>query len=412
MPVVHVIVGSGFAGLKAAETIRQLDPQASVIIVTEETDLPYWRPRLPDVVGNKVSPEKILIRSSGYLAEHGIEVRLGQRVTAVAPKENRLTLSDGSWLTYDQLLLATGSLARRPGKDIPGSDFAGVIVMRSLADARDIAAQLDGAECTAVVGGGLLGIEMVRAFRERGNAVTYFMREDRFWPAMLDATAASMVESRLTERGVELRHGELIKEIKGEGGKVTSIVTTRDQEMPCQVVGYAIGAIPATGLLVGSDVKVDKGIMVDDKLRTNITNIYAAGDVAQALDLVHGDYRVATSVANAQAQGEVAGSNMAGVERSFRGVVPSNTMQIYGISFTCMGIAIPPGPGFEEITGPYPRDGVYKKLVLKDGKLVGAMLLGEIDEAKTAQELIARGADLSAVKDRLFTEGFQLRQLA
>jgi nitrite reductase (NADH) large subunit len=410
MPL-HVIVGSGFAGLKAAETIRQIDSEAEVILLTEETDLPYWRPRLPDVVANKVTTEKIVMRSAGFLAEHAIEVRLGQSVTAVVPKENRLTLSDGSWLTYDKLLVATGSLARRPGRDIPGSDLPGVVVMRSLADARQIAALLDGAECTAVVGGGLLGIEMVRAFRERGNAVAYFMREDRFWPAMLDTTAARMVEARLTERGVELRHGELIKEIKGEDGRVSSIVTTKDQEMPCQVVGYAIGAIPAIGLLAGSDVKIDKGILVDDKLRTNFANIYAAGDVAQALDLVHGDYRVATSVANAQAQGEVAGSNMAGVEMSFRGVVPSNTMQIYGMSFTCMGIAIPPGPGFEEITGPYPRDGVYKKLVLKDGKLVGAMLLGEIGEAKTAQELIARGADLSAVKERLFTEGFHLEQL-
>jgi nitrite reductase (NADH) large subunit len=409
---VHVIIGSGFAGLKAAETIRQIDSQAEIIILTEENDLPYWRPRLPDVVANKVAPEKILIRSASHLAVQRIEVRLGQRVAALAPTVNRLTLADGSWLTYDQLLVAAGSLARRPGKDIPGSDLAGVVVMRSLADARDIAAQLAGAECTAVVGGGLLGIEMVRAFRERGNAVTYFMREDRFWPAMLDATAASMVEARLTDRGVELRHGELIKEVKGRNGQVSSIVTTKDQEMPCQVVGYAIGAIPATGLLAGSAVKVDKGVLVDDKMRTNFANIYAAGDVAQALDLVHGDYRVATSVANAQAQGETAGSNMAGVERSFRGVVPSNTMQIYGISFTSMGTAIPPGPGFEEITGPYPRDSVYKKLVLKDGKLVGALLLGEIDDAKTAEELIARAADLSAVKDRLLTEGFQLRQLA
>jgi nitrite reductase (NADH) large subunit len=408
---VHVIVGSGFAGLKAAETIRQIDSQATVIIITEEADLPYWRPRLPDVVAKKAAPDKILLRSATYLAEQRLEVRRGQRVTSVAPAESRLTLADGTSLAYDRLLVATGSLARRPGRDIPGSDLSGVVVMRSLADARDIASKLDGAECTAVVGGGLLGIEMVRAFRERGNAVTYFMREDHFWPAMLDTTAARMVEARLTERGVELRHGELIKEIKGQNGTVASIVTTKDQEMPCQVVGYAIGAIPATGLLASSDVKVDKGILVDDRLRTNVANVYAAGDVAQALDLVHGDYRVATSVANAQAQGEVAGSNMAGVEKSFRGVVPSNTMQIYGISFTCMGTAIPPGPGFEEITGPYPRNGIYKKLVLKDGKLVGAMLLGEIGEAKTAQELIARGADLSAVKDRLFTEGMQLKDL-
>lgn len=240
----HVIIGSGFAGLKAAETIRQIDSQATVLMLTEESDLPYWRTRLPDVVAKKVTPDKILIRSAAYLTDHRIEVRLGQHVRTVNPETNVLTLEDNSIITYDQLLVATGSLARRPGKDIPGSDLNGVVVMRSLADARSIAAKLDGAECTAVVGGGLLGIEMVRAFRERGNAVAYFMREDRFWPAMLDATAASMVEARLTERGVELRHGELIKEIKGQNGKVTAIVTTLGKEMPCQVVGYAIGTSP------------------------------------------------------------------------------------------------------------------------------------------------------------------------
>ena len=117
---VHVIVGSGFAGLKAAETIRQIDSQATVIILTEETDLPYWRPRLPDIVANKVTADKILVRSAGFLAEHRIEVRLGQRVTALVPRENRLTLGDGLALTYDQLLVATGSW-RRPGGTFPAT---------------------------------------------------------------------------------------------------------------------------------------------------------------------------------------------------------------------------------------------------------------------------------------------------
>ena len=407
----NVIIGSGFAGLKAAETIRSLDASATVIILTEEGDLPYWRPRLPDYIARQVTIDKLAIRTAAWLTEKRIDVRLNQRVAAIYPSQNRVLLVDGSAVPYDNLLLATGSLARRPGRDIPGSDLLGVVTLRTLEDARHIANLLDQADRTAVVGGGLLGIELVRAFRERGNAVTYFMREDRFWPQMLDVTAASMVEGRLVARGIELRHGELIKEIKGQDGRVSSITTTKGEGLPCQVVGYAIGAVPATAVLAESGIKVDKGVLVDETLRTNIPNIYAAGDVAQALDLVHGDYRVNTSVANAQTQGEVAGSNMAGVARSFRGAVASNAMQIYGISFACSGIAIPPGPGFEEITGMYPRGDVYKKLVLKDAKLVGAMLLGDIAENKAVQELIAQGRDLSNVRDRLLTDGFDLRQL-
>lgn len=407
----HLIIGSGFAGLSAAETIRQLNINATIIIVTEEPDLPYWRPRLPDFIARIIPADKLTIHSADWLYERKIQVRLSQKVQRLIPAENRVELAGGESVAYDTLLIATGSLARRPGRDVTGSDIDGVVTLRTLADARSIAARLDSAERTSVVGGGLLGIELVRAFRERGNQVTYFLKEDRFWPQMLDATAAGMVEARLVERGIELRHQELIAEIRGKSGQVDSIQTTTGQEMTCQVVGYAIGAIPAVGALAGSGINVEKGVLVDDHLRTNVPNVYAAGDVAQALDLVHGDHRVATSVANAQAQGKIAGSNMAGVDRVFHGTVPSNTMQIYGIAFTCMGLSIPTGPGYEEITGQYPTKGVYKKLVLKEGKLVGAMLLGDISEGKVAQALIAQGRDLSAVKDRLLTPGTELADL-
>lgn len=407
----HLIIGSGFAGLKAAETIRRLDQVASVTILTAESDLPYWRPRLPDVIARITPEDKVTMRTSSWLHEHDISLRLGQPVVRINPADNRLELASGESVAYDTLLIATGSLARRPGRDIPGSDLDGVVTLRTLSDARSIATRLDSAQHTAVVGGGLLGIELVRAFRERGNQVTYFLKEDHFWPQMLDLTAARMVESRLLERGIDLRHQEVIAEIRGESGRVTGIKTSSGEEMRCQVIGYAIGAIPATAVLDGSGIKVDKGVLVDDHLRTSVPNVYAAGDVAQALDIVHGDHRVNTSVANAQAQGEVAGSNMAGTDRVFRGTVPSNTMQIYGIAFTCSGISIPIGPGYEEITGQYPKEGAYKKLVLKDGRLVGVMLLGDISEGRLAQELIAQGRDLTAVKDRLLTPGTELADL-
>ena len=191
---------------------------------------------------------------------------------------------------------------------------------------------------------------------------------------------------------MELRHEELIKEIKGEDGQVASVVTTKGKEMPCQVVGYAIGAIPATAVLAGSGMKMDKGVLVDDKLRTNFPNVYAAGDVAQALDLVHGDYRVNTSVANAQAQGEVAGSNMAGVEQSFRGAVPSNTMQIYGIELHLHGHRHPARSGLRGDHRPVSQGRRLQEAGAQGRQAGGAVLLGEIGESRAAQELIARGA--------------------
>ncbi len=248
----HLIIGSGFAALKAAETIRQLDAVAHITLVTEENDPPYWRPRLPDVIAKQVTEDKVQMKPRAYFAEKKIDLRLGARVVKVLPLENRLLLSDGSSAGYDTLLLASGSLARRPGRDVPGSDLSGVVALRTLADARDIANKLDAAQQTAVVGGGLLGIELVRAFRERGNAVTYFRKDDRFWPQMLDATAARLVEAKLLERGIALCHQEVIREIKGQEGRVAGLVTTKGRELPCQVVGYAIGVTAATGFLAES----------------------------------------------------------------------------------------------------------------------------------------------------------------
>jgi NAD(P)H-nitrite reductase large subunit len=229
---------------------------------------------------------------------------------------------------------------------------------------------------------------------------------------MLDAAGSPLVEKVLADKGVVLHKEEGIEEIRGGGGRVKSVLTTTGATLDADLVGIAVGVTSNLEFLEGSGIEAERGITVDDHLRTNQPDVYAAGDVAQAYDVVHGEHRVVTSWLNARRQGETAGINMSGGESALGGVIPYNVIVIYGLPVASMGLDLPPEEeGYEVLTGDYPRDGEYRKLVLRSGVLVGSTLIGNIGEAQAMETLIKMQADVSAYRDRLFEPGFNARVL-
>lgn len=407
----YVIIGNGGAGLRAAKTIRERDSEGDITVVDTEIHPCYYRMRLPDYISGWKERDSVFVIKEDFYRENRIRFLARETVTALRPEKREAVLASGMSLPYDRLLIASGARPRELA--VPGADLDGVVYLRTLDQAEDIIRRGKEATKAVVLGGGLLGVELARAFNEMGLETRYLIREDRFWPQMLDTAGSALVEKVLADKGVILHKEEGIEKIVGKAGRVEGVRTTSGDLLEASLVGVAIGVVSNLEFLEESGVEVDRGVVVDDRLRSNAPDIYAAGDVAQALDTASGEHRVVTSWLNAQRQGEIAGINMSGGDAFLEGVVPYNVIVIYGLPVACIGLDLPPDEGgYEVLTGDYPRDGKYRKLVLKDGVLVGATLIGDIVEAQSAEALIKKRADLTAWRDRLFQEGFDLRRLS
>ncbi len=406
----YLIIGNGGAGVRAAQVIRSRDAEGEIIIVDRETHPCYYRMRLPDYISGWRDRDSVFFVDESFYGQNRIEFRRGERVTGVDTRSRLVKLEGGEELRYDRLLIAAGARPRELA--CPGATLDGVVYLRTLDQADEIIRRGKEAEAAVALGGGLLGVEMARAFREMGLATSYLIREDRFWPQMLDAQGSSLVEKRLEEKGIVLRKGEGIEAIEEKDGRVAAVRTTSGEVLPADMVGVAIGVVSNLEFLEGSGLETDLGVLVDASLRASLPDVYAAGDIAQALDVGSGEHRLVTSWLNAQRQGETAGINMSGGEASLEAVIPYNVIVIYGLPVACIGLDLPPQEeGYETLTGDYPRDGRYRKLVLRGGVLVGATFIGEVREAQAAEALIRSRADISAWRDRLFEPGFDLRRL-
>ncbi|NPV59153.1 MAG: NAD(P)/FAD-dependent oxidoreductase [Actinobacteria bacterium] len=405
----YVIIGNGGAGVRAAQVLRARDSEAHIAMIDREMYPCYYRLRLPDYISGWKKRESVFLVDESFYAENRIEFRRGERVTGIDPRNRLVRLEGGDEVPYDRLLVAAGARPRELG--CPGSALDGVVYLRTLDQADDIIRRGRESRSAVALGGGLLGVEMARAFNEMGLSTAYLIREDRFWPQMLDAAGSSLVERVLEQKGIELRKEEGIEEVLGDAGRVTGVRTTSGKEIAADMVGVAIGVISNLEFLEGSGLETDRGVLVDEGLRASLPDVYAAGDIAQALDLASGEHRLVTSWLNAQRQGETAAINMSGGEASLEAVIPYNVIVIYGLPVACIGLDLPPeDEGYEILTGDFPRDGKYRKLVLRDGSLVGATFIGEVREAQAAEALIKGKTDLSAWRDRLFEPGFDLRR--
>jgi nitrite reductase (NADH) large subunit len=406
----YLIIGNGAAGLRTAQTIRKRDPEGTITIVDEERHPSYYRMRLPDYISGWKKREDVFVVDDAFYEENRIELLREDRAVEIHPDAHEVVLEKGGTLTYDRLLIAAGARPREFASK--GHELDGVVYLRTLDQAEDIIARGKAASSAVALGGGLLGVEMARCFNELGLTTHYLIREDRFWPQMLDTAGSSLVEKVLLEKGILLRKEEGIEEISGDGTKVAGVKTTTGQSLEADIVGIAIGVVSNLEFLAGSGIETDRGVLVDERLRTNQPDIYAAGDAAQVLDPVSGEHRLVTSYLNTQRQGEVAGTNMSGGDAAMEGIIPFNVIVIYGLPVASLGLDLPPDEeGYEVLTGDYPRDEQYRKLVLSKDVLVGATLIGNIGEAQAIESLIRMRADVSAFRDRLFEPGFDAKKL-
>jgi nitrite reductase (NADH) large subunit len=401
---VHVvIIGSGVAGVAAARVVRENDPEAKISIYTDENHLYYPRPRLYEILSGEAKPQEIYMFSEQWYEKRHIKIHLNKKVLGIETAKKELLLGDQAKAKYDKLLLANGAHPFMP--PIRGAEKTGVFSLRSIEDALAIKEYAKKTRHAIIIGGGLLGLEFAASLRKLGQRVEVVEIFPRLLPRQLDQDGATILKDRIETRGINIVLGVKTEEILGKK-TVSGILVDNGEELSGNLVLVSAGVRSNIDLAVNAGIKVEKGVVVDEHMQTSVNDVYAAGDVAEFRGGVYGIIPAALEQAN------IAAINMLDKEKQvYKGTIPSNTLKIVGIDLTSMGLVNPEGPQYEEVKKIDKRKGIYKKIVLEKGKIVGAIILGDRKGVTWIKKLMDQKTDVTKYKDLLLEEEFDYRRI-
>jgi NAD(P)H-nitrite reductase large subunit len=383
----HVIIGGGPAGMAAIEAIRATDQASSLTLISDEPA--YSRMVLPYYLAREIPETQCLIGDQAYFGRQKVEPLLGVRVQAVNAQARTLTLSDGKTLPFDTLLIATGSSAQRP--PVPGADLEGVYTFWTLDDARKTIAKGLGTPEAVLVGAGFIGFIVLNAMAKLGWRLSVVEVEQQVLPRMLDKQGATAVEAWLRARGVALHTGAQVREISRSGSsRKLSLSLSSGATLNADLVILATGIRPNLDFLAGSGITTNGGVVVNDRMQTNIPGIYAAGDVAAGPDLLTGQSAVHAIQPTAVDHGRIAGANMAGKETHYPGSLLINVLDV--IKLHCASFGTWREDGREVTTVFNSTRPIYRKYVWEGERLVGAIFVGPIDDVTMLNDVgMAKG---------------------
>ncbi|WP_272699753.1 NAD(P)/FAD-dependent oxidoreductase [Desulfovibrio sp. Fe33] len=378
----YVIIGNGIASIGAIEGIRKVDTENEILVIGAENAPAYGRPLISYLLAGKIGPDRLALRPQEFYEKSNVSLMLGTRVTGIDSSAKTVTTDKGDTVEFENLLVATGGIPFTP--PIPGSDGADVYNFTNLAHAQTLISKAKDIKRAVVIGGGLIGLKAGESLFDRGVDVTILELSPRILSLAFDENAASLAGSRLAEVGLNVRCGVSAKEIQRDSeGNLKGVHLTDGDFLQCDVVVIAIGVVPNYNLAKDAGIEVDRGIKVDDHMRTSAKGIFAAGDVAQAKDLLFGDDRVIPIWTNAYNQGFCAGKNMAGADIPFTGSLSMNSISFYGLPTISVGTVNPPenDEAYDMAVALDEKKKSYRKLVFHNDRLVGYVLVGDIDMA-------------------------------
>ncbi len=404
----YLIIGGGIAGVTAAETLRTKDSVGTIGLISDEPYVLYSRVMLskPNFFLGKVPFDQIYLKGKEWYETNHIDFLGGKKATALDTAQKIVTLSDGSQLGYQKLLLATGVDARRA--TIPGADKKNVHYLRTLEDGMKIMSNLKTAKNAVTVGGGFISFEMADLMRMAGMNTTLLLRESYFWQPMLDEKSGLMIEAALTKGGVKVMKKAEAASVNG-GENVESVTLKDGTTLPCELLIFGIGVVNTTDWLKQAGIAVNHGIVADEFLQTSVPDVWTAGDVAEYNDLVLGEHIVMGNWVNGREQGRVAALNMAGEKRAFR-FVSFYTTQGFGTTIAFVGDASP-SEGRQVIARGSPESNSYGRIVIAGKEIVGATLINRTSEMTTISKLISEDIDVSGKLQELGDASFNLKTL-
>ncbi|RJQ51425.1 MAG: NAD(P)/FAD-dependent oxidoreductase [Desulfobacteraceae bacterium] len=393
----YVIIGGSAASISAVEAIRSVDPDSQIDLFSDEKTPLFSRVLLPYYVAEELSKPMLNFRSADFFEQSAVTPHIGVRILEIQPASNSVKADDGKSYPYDRLLLATGGNAIVP--KIPGVEKEGISTLKTMADAEKVL-NMKGKKAV-VIGAGSIGVESSISLMRRGMKVTLLEQLGQVLPTVFDEEAASIIRKVIEDMGVEVITGERALEFKGNG-RVTG-VATRAATIDCDMVLLAVGVRPSISLARDAGIAIGDmgGIKTDAQMRTNIENIYAAGDVCETFDIARNTHFINAIWPMAVEEGKVAGLNMAGRRSVFPGSVRMNSIgNFIGFPAMSMGVTHPSECSyadencyFEEIKNR--TKNVYKKIILKNGTIIGAIFVGQTQKSGIITTLMRKQVDVS-----------------
>lgn len=374
-----LIIGGGIAGLSAAAAIRKRNRTGSITILTEEAVKPYYRPALSDYLGAEVDEGKFYVYDEAWYNENQVEVRTSCLAESIDTSKKIVSITGGTALPYNKLVIASGARSNIP--PIPGADLEGAYSLRSLSDAQKIKEAMGKSQKVVVIGGGVLGLEAVEEMSSLGLRVAVVEFSPRLMPRQLDEAASARLRLLMQDRGIELYLGAQTEAILGEG-KVSGVKLKDGQILPADMVLLSTGVRPNLEIAQAAGMNVDRGIVVDDSMRTSASDVFAAGDVAQWGERMIGLWPVALEM------GRVAGANAAGDWLEYSEPVISTMLAAFGMEIFSVGEVNWPAEEVRVIEVWDPKQNFYKKNYLHDGVLVGVIIIApKIDTGEALRNL-------------------------
>jgi nitrite reductase (NADH) large subunit len=386
-----VVIGNGMA---AARFVEELAKRAlgryAVAVIGEEPRLAYNRVLLSALLAREVGVSEIELKPALWWRERGVTLRYGMRATAVDPTARKVRLSSGTQLPFSKLVFATGS---RPIKlAIPGMELPGVLTFRDIDDV-DTIAKAAGAR-VVVIGGGLLGLEAAHGLAKARAQVTVVHLMDRLMERQLDERAARMLRRTVEAKGIAVRLEAETARIIGNG-RVEAVELRDGSTIPADAVVVAVGIRANVELARTAGLKVNRGIAVDDHLETSVTGLHAIGECAEHRGCCYG------LVQPAYEQAQVLARRLAGENATYPGSVLTTNLKVAGVNVFSAGDFLATTAGADEIVLNDPGVGLYKKLVIADGRLIGAVLFGDIADGPWYLELIRSRSSVERLRDAL-----------
>jgi NAD(P)H-nitrite reductase large subunit len=407
----YLIIGNSAGGIGATEAIRGVDGAGTIAIVSDEPYPAYSRPLISEHLAEGRPLEKMLYRPADFYERNKIKTVFGDKVKRIDFKERNIEMESGRKLVWGKLLLATGGVPIVPD-NIEGKDLKGVFTFTTLDDAKAIdnfLSRRQGKIRAVVIGGGLIGVSATEALVKRGVEVSIVEMKDFILNTILDEEAASFEAEALVKAGVDIITGHTVARINGSLlGEVSGVTLDDGRLLAGDMVVIAIGVVPRLDL-VSNGVKTNRGIIVDRRMKTSVTGVYACGDVSEAYDFVYGENRLTPVWPNAYTGGRVAGLNMAGKKAEYQGGTAMNSLKYFGVNIVSAGMVSPPDGSYEVLIKR--GDGIYKKVIIKDGKIVGLILVGDIEKAGINYNLMKDRISVAAFKETLVDDDFGLASL-
>ncbi len=392
-----VVIGNGISGIIFSKTLRELDQDVEIDVFAREKYHYYPRPNLIDFLAERIPFERLFAFPEDWYTNQNIRIHLSKPVKKILPASREIELDQGHKERYDRLIVANGSYSFVP--PFQGTEKKGIYTLWNLDDAYRILEYMADHPNVVVIGGGLLGLEIARALNTRGAQVGVVEFFDRLLPRQLDQQGASILQHHIERMGIKVRVGTVTEDFKGRE-EVSGVRFKGGDEWEADMALVAAGARPNISMVQEAGLDVERGLIVNEYLQSSDPLIYGVGDAVQHKGRVYGIIPASFEQARSAAH------NVFGQQKEYLGTIPSNTLKVMGVHLTSIGLVNPEEGEFEEFRKEIREEGIYKKVVLQDGIIVGAIWMGTKDGVRDITRIITKKANVSEWKEALLEDEF------